>query len=304
MAVPKYYEMHKPILKCLSDRQTHTMKELRAYIIKYFQLTEEEIAELVPSGTQTYLSNRIGWARTYLKKAGLIDSPARAVFQITEEGMKVVYDDPDVIDSKYLLRYDSFREFVGKTEENKQCNQRDTEVQETDTPDDIFESAFKKINQSLADDILAEIMKLSPIAFEKMVLDLMAKMGYGTFENAYSTTPRTNDEGIDGIIMEDKLGFDLIYVQIKHWGLDHPVGRPDVQAFVGAIAGKGGKGLFVTTSKFTKQAIEYAKGQHIILIDGEKLAHNMITHDFGVSTKKVFSIKALDMDVFEEYQEE
>lgn len=304
MAVPKYYEMHKPILECLSDGKTHTMKEIKSYIINYFQLTEEEVSALVPSGTQTYLSNRIGWARTYLKKAGLIESPARAVFQITEEGKKVVHNAPDVIDLKYLLRYDSFREFVGKTEENKQSNQKDVEVQETDTPDDIFESAFKKINQSLADDILTEVMKLSPIAFEKMVLDLMAKMGYGTFENAYSTTPRANDEGIDGIIMEDKLGFDLIYVQIKHWGFDHSVGRPEVQAFVGAIAGKGGKGLFVTTSKFTKQAIEYAKGQHIILMDGEKLAYNMIAHDFGVSTKKIFSIKALDMDLFEEYQEE
>ncbi|WP_277237506.1 restriction endonuclease [Merdimonas faecis] len=304
MAVPQYFKMHKPILKCLSDRQTHTMKELKVYVINYFQLTEEEVSALVPSGTQTYLSNRIGWARTYLKKAGLIESPARAVFRITEEGMKVVRDAPDVIDLKYLLRYDSFREFVGKTEENKQSGQKDTEVQETDTPDDVFEAAFKKINQSLADDVLTEVMKLSPIAFEKMVLDLMTKMGYGTFENAYSTTPKTNDEGIDGIIMEDKLGFGLIYVQIKHWGHDHSVGRPEVQAFVGAIAGKGGKGLFVTTSKFTKQAIEYAKGQHIILMDGEKLAYNMIEHDFGVSTKKIFSIKALDMDLFEEYQEE
>lgn len=304
MEVPKYYEMHKPILECLSDGQTHTMKQLKAHIISYFQLTEEQISALIPSGTQTYLSNRIGWARTYLKKAGLIDSPARAVFRITEEGMNVVRDAPDVIDLKYLLRYDSFKEFVGKTEYNEPSNQSDVEVQETDTPDDVFESAFKKINQSLADDVLTEVMKLSPTAFERMVLDLMAKMGYGTFENAYSTTPRTNDEGIDGIIMEDKLGFGLIYVQIKHWGFDHPVGRPEVQAFVGAITGKGGKGLFVTTSKFTKQAIEYAKGQHIILMDGEKLAFNMIEHDFGVSIKKTFSVKALDMDLFEDYQEE
>lgn len=189
MGVPQYYKMHKPILECLSDGQTHTMKELKLCIINYFRLTEGEISALVPSGTQTYLSNRIGWARTYLKKAGLIDSPARAVFRITAEGMKVVQDNPDVIDLKYLLRYDSFREFVGKTEENKQNSQKEVEVQETDTPDDVFESAFKKINQSLADDVLAEVMKLSPTAFEKMVLDLMAKMGYGTFENAYSTTP-------------------------------------------------------------------------------------------------------------------
>lgn len=297
MSVPKYYEMHKPILECLSDGQVHMMKELKVYIIKYFQLTEEDISALLPSGTQTYLTNRIGWARTYLKKAGLIESPARAVFQITKAGEEALHENPDVIDQKYLLRYDSFKEFVGKEEK---CRfQSEMEGEQTDTPDDILESSYQKINQSLADDVLTEVMKLSPVSFEKMVLDLMGKMGYGT----YRTTGITNDEGIDGIIMEDKLGFDLIYVQMKHWGLDHPVGRPEVQAFVGAIAGKGGKGLFVTTSKFTKQAIEYAKGQHIILMDGEKLAYNMIEHDFGVSTKKIFAIKALDTDLFEEYQE-
>ena len=297
MSVPKYYEMHKPILECLSDGQVHTMKELKVYVIKYFQLTEEDVSALLPSGTQTYLTNRIGWARTYLKKAGLIESPARAVFQITKAGEDVLHENPNVIDQKYLLRYDSFKEFVGKEEKGRLNSEMEGE--QTDTPDDIFESSYQKINQNLADDILNEVMKLSPVSFEKMVLDLMEEMGYGT----YSTTGRTNDEGIDGIIMEDKLGFDLIYVQMKHWGLDHPVGRPEVQAFVGAIAGKGGKGLFVTTSKFTKQAIEYAKGQHIILMDGEKLAFNMIEHDFGVSTKKIFAIKALDTDLFEEYQE-
>lgn len=298
MSVPKYYEMHKPILECLSDGQAHTMKELKVYVIKYFQLTEEDVSDLLPSGTQTYLTNRIGWARTYLKKAGLIESPARAVFQITKAGEDVLHENPNVIDQKFLLRYDSFKEFVGKEEKGRLNSEM--EGGQTDTPDDIFESSYQKINQSLADDILTEVMKLSPVSFEKMVLDLMEEMGYGT----YSTTGRTNDEGIDGIIMEDKLEFDLIYVQMKHWGLDHPVGRPEVQAFVGAIAGKGGKGLFVTTSKFTKQAIEYAKGQHIILMDGEKLAFNMIEHNFGVSTKKIFAIKALDTDLFEEYQEE
>ena len=298
MSVPKYYEIHKPILECLSDGQTHTIKELKAYVIEYFQLTKQDISALLPSGTQTYLTNRIGWARTYLKKAGLIESPERAVFRITKAGLDVLHDDPNVIDQKYLLRYNSFKKFIGK--EEKVNLQSGIENDQIDTPDDIFESSYQQINQSLADDILTEVLKLSPVAFEKMVLDLMEKMGYGT----YSTTGRTNDEGIDGIIMEDKLGFDLIYVQMKHWGLDHPVGRPEVQAFVGAIAGKGGKGLFVTTSKFTKQAIEYAKGQHIILMDGEKLAFNMIEHDFGVSTKKIFAIKTLDTDLFEEYQDE
>jgi restriction system protein len=153
----------------------------------------------------------------------------------------------------------------------------------------------------LADDILSEVIKLPPIAFEQMVIDLLSKMGYGAFENAGHTTIASGDEGIDGIILEDKLGFNLIYIQAKKWDLDSTVGRPDVQSFVGAISGKGGKGLFVTTAKFSKQAIEYAKHQHIILIDGKKLAKFMIEHNFGVSVKKTFEIKAIDTDIFNDY---
>ena len=158
--------------------------------------------------------------------------------------------------------------------------------------------------KNVTKDLYHKMNCLPSEAFEKMVLDLMRKMGYGTFENAAHTTAVTGDEGIDGIIMEDKLGFDLIYIQAKRWGEDHTVGRPEVQAFVGAIAGKGGKGLFVTTSKFSKQAVEYAKNQHIILLDGEKLTNFMIEHNFGVSTKKVFEIKVIDSDVFNDYKDE
>ena len=300
MGVPKYFEMHKPLLQFLSDGNTHSLKEIKEFMIQFFLLIVAAVSELLPSGRQTYFSNRVGWARTYLKKAGLIDSPAKGMFCITPEGKKVVLEDPPVIDNNYLMRYDSFKAFTQPADSQMHTAQN---KDDSETPDDALENAFNKINQSLADDILAEVMKLSPTAFEKMVLDLMAKMGYGTFANAAMTTSITGDEGIDGIIMEDKLGFDLIYIQVKHWGIDHFVGRPDIQAFVGAIAGKGGKGLFVTTSKFTKQAIDYAKNQHIILMDGEKLAHNMIEHNFGVSTRKIFEIKALDSDLFEDYQD-
>lgn len=300
MGVPKYFEMHKPLLQFLSDGHTHSLKGIKEFMIQFFRLTDADVSELLPSGRQTYFSNRVGWARTYLKKAGLIDSPAKGMFCITPEGKKVVLEDPPVIDNNYLMRYDSFKAFTQPADSQMHTAQN---KDDSETPDDALENAFNKINQSLADDILAEVMKLSPTAFEKMVLDLMAKMGYGTFANAATTTSITGDEGIDGIIMEDKLGFDLIYIQVKHWSTDHLVGRPDIQAFVGAIAGKGGKGLFVTTSKFTKQAADYAKNQHIILMDGEKLAHNMIEHNFGVSTRKIFEIKALDSDLFEDYQD-
>lgn len=302
VGIPQYYEMHKPMLQLLSDGQVHTFKEIKAHVAGYFHLTEEDMAEPLPSGRQTYFSNRIGWARTYLKKAGLLEPVGKGTYLITEEGKKVVLENPEVIDRAYLMRYPSFKTFVGAGPQGK--NEARATEDETETPDDAFENAFKKINQSLADDILAEVMKLSPTAFEKMVLDLMAKMGYGTFANAATTTAITGDEGIDGIIMEDKLGFDLIYVQVKRWSPDHLVGRPEVQGFVGAIAGKGGKGLFVTTSGFTRQAIEYAKNQHVILMDGERMAYYMIEHNFGVSTKKVFEIKAIDSDLFEEYQDE
>ena len=276
MGLPKYYEMHKPFLEYLKDGKLHTLKELKQFISKYFNLTEEELLELLPSGRQTVFINRIGWARTYLKKSGLIDSPARASFIITNDGLEVLKDNPDVIDSNYLMKFESFREFQGGVIDTQINNETSNDI--NNTPDDTFEDSFRKINKSLAEDLLAEVIKLSPIAFEQMVIDLLSKMGYGSFENAGKTTVTTGDEGIDGIIMEDKLGFNLIYIQAKKWELSSKVGRPDVQSFVGAISGKGGKGLFVTTAKFSKQAIEYAKNQHIILIDGEKLSNLMIEH--------------------------
>ncbi len=301
MAVPPYYLMHKPILELLADGKPHTLNEMKAHIAQCFQLTNEDMEELLPSGRQTYFSNRIGWARTYLKKAGLLEIISKGYSAITQEGKSVLKEDPAVIDRAYLMRYPDFQAFVQRSSQDKRSSQSGDE---NETPDDIFEQAYKEINQSLMDEILAEVMKLSPTAFEKMVLDLMRKMGYGTFANAARTTAITGDEGIDGIIMEDKLGFGLIYVQVKHWGPDHPVGGPDIRAFVGAIAGKGGKGLFVTTSKFTRQAIDYAQNQHVILMDGEKMANYMIEYGFGVNMKKTFAIKAIDSDFFEEYMDE
>lgn len=303
MSLPKYYEMHKPFLEYLGDGKEHRLKELKIYVSQQFHLTEAELAELLPSGRQTVFINRLGWARTYLKKAGLIESPARATFVITEEGKKVLEENPKVIDVDYLMRYEKFQEFQGVLNSDAEIEGKGAEEKE-ETPDDVFEDAFKKINKGLQDELLNEVMKLSPQAFEQMVLDLMSKMGYGTFENAARTTGKSNDEGIDGIIMEDKLGFDLIYIQAKKWNEEHTVGRPEVQAFVGAIAGRGGKGLFVTTSKFSKQAVEYAEKQHIILIDGEKLTEYMIEYNFGVSEKRTFAIKVIDTDTFNDYADE
>lgn len=296
MDIPKYHEFLKPFLLVLNDNQNHSLKEIRNTIAKQFHLDNEALSQLLPSGKQTIFSNRVLWAGTYLKKAGLIDRPSRAMYAITTEGEKVLSENPAIIDTEYLLKYPSFREFIGITE-----NTDITANEPDDTPDYTFEEAFERINKSLADDLLSSVMELSPVAFEKMIIDLLKHMGYGSFENSGRTTPVTADEGIDGIIMEDKLGFNLIFIQAKHWATDKTVGRPEIQNFVGAISGKGGNGLFVTTAKYSKSAIEYADQHHIILIDGQKLCRLMIDHDFGVTVKKTFQVKEIDTDIFSSY---
>ena len=254
MPIPKYYEMHRPMLEFLKDKEIHSFIEIKTYIIDYFKLDDESLSEMLPSGRQTVFNNRIGWARTYLKKAGLIYSPARATFSISKEGLNVLLDNPKVIDKTYLMRFESFREFQQISNETHD-NNVSLESQQDEPPDDVFEESFRKINKTLGDELLAEVIKISPVAFERLIIDLLQKMGYGAFENSSKTTAKSGDEGIDGIIMEDKLGFNSIYIQAKRYNLDSSIGRPDIQNFVGAITGRGGKGLFVTTSKFAKPAI-------------------------------------------------
>lgn len=296
-----YEAMMKPFLLCLADGQPHPAKQVREFAKEYHHLTETDISTLLPSGRQTIFTNRVSWAGTYLFKAGLITKPSRGVFMLTDEGRSVLAENPAEINSKFLCRYESVREFLGRSASTEDGA---PPSESTETPDDTLENAFLQIKASLADELMAEVMKLKDTTFERMVLDLMKKMGYGTFDDASRTTSASGDEGIDGIIMQDKLGFDLIYVQAKHWDSTHTVGRPEIQAFVGAISGRGGNGLFVTTSKFSKQAIEYAKMQHIILIDGAKLTELMIEYNFGVTVQKTFEIKTLDSDVFFAYQDD
>lgn len=295
MAVPKFHEFMKPMLVLVQDGKEHSLKEIRSTLAVNFSLNEEDLSQLLPSGVQTVFSNRVQWAGTYLTKAGLLTRVSRGIVRITDEGKKVLRENPAEINTDYLFRFPLFREFQGTTRSQAEVER------EVETPDYAFEDSFKKINESLADELLAEVMKLTPTAFEKMIIDLLMKMGYGSFENAGKTTPITADEGIDGVIMEDKLGFKLIYIQAKHWDIDRTVGRPEIQNFVGAISGKGGNGLFVTTAKYSKTAMDYAEQHHIILVDGKRLCKLMIEHDFGVSVKKTFQIKELDTDVFSDY---
>lgn len=321
MAIPRYNEFFVPVLRFLSDGNVHGSAEMLETLADEFNVTEEERRELLPSGRAKVFNCRVGWARTYLKKAGLMEIPKRGAYRITKEGEKALASDESV-DNEYLSRYESFRDFMGNDSGDRDSalttgatlsgqtssvpsrmgSAKESSLEET--PDEALDRAFASISMRLADDLLAEVLKLSPVAFEHFVLDLMAKMGYGAFDSSNQMTPITGDEGIDGIIMEDKLGFGLIYMQAKRYAEEQTVGRPDIQAFVGAIAGRGGKGLFVTTARFSKQAIDYAKLQHIILVDGHKLAQLMIEHDFGVSIRRTYEIKAVDSDIFNEYAEE
>ncbi len=285
MPVPKYDELMKPLLMAVKDGQVYKIKDANAALAQQLNLSAEDLAEMLPSGRQTVYKNRVGWAKTYLKKAGLLDSPARATIVITEAGKKVIAENPDKIDSKYLEKFPSFAHFVSLSNSANDSDLTPMISRSPDlTPDDQLENAYKQINTTLASDLLSEILMISPYKFEKFVIDLLSK------------------NGIDGVIMEDKLGFSLIYMQAKEWAPDRVVGQPEIQNFVGAIAGKHGDGLFVTTATFSKKAKDYANTHHIILIDGEKLANLMIEHNFCVSTRKTFEIKEMDTDALNEYQ--
>lgn len=215
MAIPKYDEMYRAFLDCLADGQTHKSKEVKNAVADAFSVSEEERAQLLPSGRQAIFDNRIGWTRTYLKKAGLVQSPSRGIYTITAAGRQVLHENPKEIDNMYLQRFESFRRFVSRS--NAEADAPMSVAKPSGkTPQDILEEAFQQINATLADDLLNEVMKQPPAFFEHLVVKLLTQMGYGgSIEDAGAVTGQTGDEGIDGIIREDKLGFSLIYIQAK-----------------------------------------------------------------------------------------
>lgn len=313
MPIPKYDEMYLAFLTSLADGEPHHIKEIRDTMASDFQLTAEEQTELIPSGKQTLFYNRAAWASTYLRKAKLIERSSRGVFCLTETGKQVLSEHPASIDNQFLRRFDSFREFMDSSTPSSSSKSKTTPSQATvplrnETPQDTLLEAYNQIHSALVDDLLDEIMKQPPVFFEQLVVELLVKMGYGgSLENAGTVTKQSGDEGIDGIIREDKLGFNLIYIQAKRWDLDKAIGRPEIQKFVGALAGQGAaKGLFITTAQFTKEARTYANQQHttkIVLVDGTTLATLMIEHDLGVSTETTYKIKRIDTDFFPELSE-
>lgn len=296
MSVPKYYEMYAPFLKTLSDGEIHNMKEIKQSVAEYLKLSEKDISELLPSGKQAVFVNRIGWCRTYLKKAGLIESPARAQFLLTEEGKKAL-PDADIIDDKYLRRYPSFRTFQNLDDATDEVPTADSTEK---SPEETLEDSYAELNDSLADDLMAEIMKLEPSDFERLVVKLLLAMGYGSgIDEAGFVTPASNDGGIDGIIKEDQLGFSSIYIQAKQWKPTESIARPEIQKFAGALQEqKAQKGLFISTATFSAGARKSAEAAGIVLVDGKQLTKLMIKFNLGVSVEHVYEVKKIDTDFF------
>lgn len=301
--IPDYQSIMLPLLRYISDSKEHRMRDVTDGLAKQLGVTEEEKKELLPSGAAPVFYNRTAWAKTYLKKAGLIDSPKQGIVVITPRGIDVLKRNPTSINARFLKQFAEFVEFQSpKTENDDQADLIDDTS--TETPEEALETAYQKIRKSLAQDILNKVMTLSPAFFEKLVVELLVKMGYGgSIKDAGRAIGKSGDEGIDGTIKEDKLGLDIIYIQAKRWQLGNVVGRPEIHKFVGALAGQGAKkGIFITTSSFTKEALEYTPKNEtkIVLIDGQQLAQYMIDYNLGVTSVNSYEVKRMDSDYFGE----
>lgn len=308
MGTPDFQSFFYPFLKMSSDKKEHSLKEVREFMTDYFSLTDEDKSERVPSGTMTKFNNRIYWTKSYFIKAKLIENTKRAHFKITKRGLDFFSKFKDKITIKDLKKIEEFKEFSeGSNDKNKSKNDSLTNNRiesENQTPLERLEESYLYIQKELAAELLNKIQSGTWQFFEDLVVDLMVKMGYGGSRNkAGQSIKRTNDEGIDGIINEDKLGLDVIYLQAKMWTKKGGIGRPEIQKFVGALHGqRAKKGVFLTTSHFSKQAYDYVKkiDPKVILIDGEMLANLMIEYGLGVSTIESYQIKKIDLDYFEE----
>ncbi len=293
--LPRYDEFYMPLLRVLQDGKIYTMKEVKKRIAENLHLSEEALVERLASGRQSIYDNRVGWAKTYLQKAGVLASPKRAQIMITDRG-KALIESGEIITNVLLeTKYPEFAEFRGKKNTNETVTTTTLELSE-ETPQEILDRVYGTITDQLADDLLTEIMAQSAKFFEILVVDLMKAMNYGDG----FVTKISGDDGIDGIIHEDKLGFNLIYIQAKRWKPETTIGKPEIQKFAGAMMGppKIEKGLFITTAKFSQGAKAFADAQHIILVDGKKLTELMIEHELGVSTQKLYRIKRIDTDYF------
>jgi restriction system protein len=289
--------MMLPFLRLVGDGQEHSVAAVRAPLAAQFGLSEQECQELLPSGQQSRFNNRVAWAKVYLERAALLSKTRRGHFKISPRGLEILQNPPEAIDIGYLKQFPEFDEFRAKS-----VSPPGNTPSEEETPEETLQAAYGRIRDSLAAELLDQVKAASPEFFERLVLDLMLKMGYGgSREDAGAVTDPGADAGIDGIINEDQLGLDVIYLQAKRW--ESTVGRPEVQKFVGALHGKRAKkGVFLTTSSFSPDALDYAAtiDPKVVLIDGARLAQLMIDFNVGVSLSQMYEIKRIDSDYFAE----
>lgn len=303
MSIPDYETIMLPLMQLISDGKVYSLSDASSHIAELYQLTPEEREERIPSGSTTYIKGRTGWARTYLKKAGLLTSPKRGHIQISDRGRQVLSDRPERIDRKFLEQFPEFLEFLRKSNASQDETPQAAEALSKSTPEETIERSYLQLRSQLADDILEQIKACSPAFFEQLVVDVIVGMGYGgSHRDAAQATKRSNDGGIDGIIKQDRLGLDTIYIQAKKWDESRPIHRPEIQKFAGALQGvRARKGVFITTSSFSEGAREYVVSidSKIVLIDGTELAQLMIDHGIGVTPHQKYEIKRLDSDYFE-----
>lgn len=303
MPVPDYQTLMLPLLRIYSDGTIHSLNEAIDILAREFKLTDDDLRVLLPSGRQTTFRNRVGWARTYMSKAGLLATAKRGHFSITKSGLAVLAENPARIDARFLRQFPSFVQFQESKHESDSSTTVPLPLSETkESPEEQIESAHTQLTRALAGELLARIQSAAPDFFERLVVELLLKMGYGgSRQDAGRAIGRSGDGGIDGIINEDRLGLDSIYLQAKRW--ENPVGRPEIQKFAGALAEhRAKKGVFITTSAFTKEA-RLSADKHdarIVLIDGEKLATLMIDHGLGVTLEATYEVKRIDSDYFAE----
>jgi len=307
MAVPDYQSVMLPLLKFAEERKAEiSTDDAVEALATRLGLTDDDLKELLPSGIQRTFVNRVGWAATYMKKAGLIEPTRRGYYLITPRGQELLQKKPTTINVKLLKQYPeflAFQQLKGTRGGEKMNAARESFDISTATPSEVLETAYENLRDELVDELLDKLKKSSPSFFERIVVELLVKMGYGgSRADAGKAIGKSGDGGIDGIIKEDRLGLDVVYIQAKRWD-NNPVGRPDVMQFAGALqAQKANKGIFITTSRFTDDARSYVSqiGSKIVLIDGEQLSHLMIEHDVGVSTVSLYPVKKIDTDYFNE----
>lgn len=307
MPIPDYQTLMLPLLRFSGDEQEHRFRDVVEQLALEFQLTDDERNTMLPSGTAPLFNNRVGWARTYLKQAALIESPKRGLLKITERGKYLLNQNPTRIDNTTLEQYPEYIAFKLRRSEEKPINEISSEPRAepqplTDsTPEELFSQAYLRLRSNLETELLEQVKSSSPAFFERLVIDLLLAMGYGgSRQDAGRAIGRSGDGGIDGIIKEDKLGLDVIYVQAKRW--DGTVGRPEIQKFAGALQGqRAHKGVFITTSNFSREAEEYASiiSSKIILVTGDQLAKLMVDHNVAVSPISNYELKRIDSDYFD-----